>query len=445
VKKDSGPEPSDSRLKTPGSVLPVEPSDSTLQSPDSGLETQDSRLNRSDSRLAIETQDSRLPSRLRVGVIFGGRSGEHEVSLRSAESVINAMDRSKYDVVPIAITKEGRWLVSADATALLPQAVMSASDHREVTIVGDPTRSGLLRLDDSGVPSSDSRLESGDSRLDVLLPVLHGTYGEDGTIQGLLEMAGVPYVGCGVLASSAGMDKIVMKQLFSAAGLAVADWDWFLRSQWETGRGAIISRVAARLPFPLFVKPANLGSSVGISKARDAKELAAAIDEAARYDRRILVEQEIAGREIEVSVLGNDEPVASLPGEIIPGHDFYDYADKYLDTGSRAVIPADLPDAITKQIQSAAITAFRAIDGAGLARVDFFVERSDTGQQGMDGNAGRIIINEINTMPGFTSISMFPKMWEASGISYSELIDRLIDLAFERHRDKSRNLTSFAP
>jgi len=374
-------------------------------------------------------------SKLRVGVIFGGRSGEHEVSLRSAESVINAIDRSKYDVVPIAITKEGRWLISGDATALLPQAVLSAGEHREVTIVGDPNRSGLLCLDDPGVPTPKPKLHTQDFALDVVLPILHGTYGEDGTIQGLLEMAGIPYVGCGVLASSAGMDKVVMKQLFAGAGLDVADWDWFSRSRWEADRDAIISRVATGLGFPVFVKPANLGSSVGISKAANARSLAEAVDDAARYDRRIVVEREVIGREIEVSVLGNDDPIASIPGEIIPGREFYDYADKYLDSGSQAVIPADLPQAVIQQIQNGAITAFRAIDGAGLARVDFFVQSGDN----------RVIINEINTMPGFTSISMFPKLWEASGIPYSELIGRLIDLALERHRDKSRNLTSYSP
>jgi D-alanine-D-alanine ligase len=379
-------------------------------------------------------------SKLRVGVIFGGRSGEHEVSLRSAESVINAIDRSKYDIVPIAITKEGRWLVSGDATALLPQAVMSSDQHREITIVGDPTRSGLWRLGEPGTTAQglrapDSGYASEDSRIDVVVPVLHGTYGEDGTIQGLLEMAGVPYVGCGVLASAAGMDKIVMKQLFIAAGLTLADWDWFSRSQWESGRDAVLSRIQERLGLPVFIKPANLGSSVGVSKARDTLELAAGIDDAARYDRRIVIEREVIGREIEISVLGNDEPIASQPGEIIPGREFYDYADKYLDTGSQAVIPARLPETTIKQIQADAIIAFRAIDGAGLARVDFFVEEG----------TGRVIINEINTMPGFTSISMFPQMWEASGIPYSELIDRLIQLALERHRDKSRNLTSYSP
>jgi len=237
------------------------------------------------------------------------------------------MDRSKYEIVPIAIAKDGRWLMSADATALLPQAVMSSKEYREITIVGDPTRSGLMSLDDSTAPAPRSKLGTKDSRLDVVLPVLHGTYGEDGTIQGLLEMAGVPYVGCGVLASAAGMDKIVMKELFTAAGLVVADWDWFARSQWEGSREAVLSRVVGRLGLPVFVKPGNLGSSVGISRARDPLELEGAIDDAARYDRRIVVEREVVGREIEVSVLGNDEPMVSLPREIIPGREFYDYAE----------------------------------------------------------------------------------------------------------------------
>lgn len=368
--------------------------------------------------------ENHLSDKTRVGVIFGGRSGEHEVSLRSAESVINAIDKSRYEVVPIAINKEGRWLVSGNATALLPQAVMASNNHEQVAIIGDPTRQGLTKLD---------RGES--EPLDVVIPVLHGTYGEDGTIQGLLEMAGVPYVGCGVLASATGMDKVVMKQLFQHAGLTVTDFDWFLRSSWEEDPRAVIERISARLGFPVFVKPANLGSSVGISKADDEGELRESIDDAARYDRRVIVERAVNGREIEVSILGNERPMASLPGEIITGHEFYDYEDKYVDNASRTEIPARLPQPVTEQIQRSAITAFQAIDGAGLARVDFFVER----------DTNRIIINEINTMPGFTSISMYAKMWEASGISYTELIDRLITLALERHRDKSRNLTSYQP
>ncbi len=365
-----------------------------------------------------------MGKKMRVGVIFGGRSGEHEVSLRSAESVINAMDKSRYQIVPIGITQEGRWLVSGDAKTMLPQTVMASNNHQQVAIIGDPTRQGLTRLD------------AGTSEpLDVVIPVLHGTYGEDGTIQGLLEMAGVPYVGCGVLASATGMDKVVMKQLFTQAGLTVIDYEWFLRSSWEENPQAIIKQISRKLGFPVFVKPANLGSSVGISKAKDKAELRASINDAARYDRRIIVERAVVGREIEVSILGNDHPMASLPGEIITGHEFYDYEDKYVDTTSRTEVPARLPKKISERIQRDAVKAFRAIDGSGLARVDFFVERE----------TNRVIINEINTMPGFTSISMYAKMWEASGISYAELIDRLIALAIERHGDRSRNLTSYKP
>ncbi len=369
-----------------------------------------------------------MTKKLRVGVIFGGRSGEHEVSLRSAESVINAMDKSKYEVVPIGITKEGRWLTSANAAALLPAALMASNSNQQVTIIGDPTRRGLTRLDERKrlLPSE---------RLDAVFPVLHGTYGEDGTIQGLLEMAGVPYVGCGVLASATGMDKIAMKQLFERAGLTLIEYDWFLRSTWEESPDAVVKRIRRSLGFPVFVKPANLGSSVGISKAADTHELRAAIDDAARYDRKVVIERAVVGREIEVSILGNEHPRASLPGEIITGHEFYDYEDKYIDTTSRTEVPAKLPKKIIERIQRDGIRAFQAIDGSGLARVDFFVERA----------TNRVIINEINTMPGFTSISMYPKLWQASGIPYSELIDRLIELAIERHHDKSRNLTSYRP
>ena len=369
-----------------------------------------------------------MTKKLRIGVIFGGRSGEHEVSLRSAESVINAMDKARYEVVPIGITKEGRWLISANAAALLPEAVMSSNSHRQVAIIGDPTRQGLTRLDDR------ERLLSSEP-LDAVFPVLHGTYGEDGTIQGLLEMAGVPYVGCGVLASATGMDKVAMKQLFERAGLTLIEYDWFLRSAWEANPDAVMKRINRSLGFPVFVKPANLGSSVGISKAANKRELRDAIDDAARYDRKVVVERAVDGREIEVSILGNEHPMASLPGEIITGHEFYDYEDKYIDTTSRTEVPAKLPKKIIDRIQRDGIRAFQAIDGSGLARVDFFVERG----------TNRVIINEINTMPGFTSISMYPKLWEASGIPYPELIDRLIQLAIERHRDKSRTLTSYQP
>ncbi|HMG33805.1 MAG TPA: D-alanine--D-alanine ligase family protein [Blastocatellia bacterium] len=370
-----------------------------------------------------------MKSKLRIGVIFGGRSGEHEVSLRSAESIINALDKSKYDVVPIGISKAGRWLVSTDATRMLPQAVMEATQtHKHVAIIGDPTQKGLLRLDESarGLASE---------KLDVVFPVLHGTYGEDGTIQGLLEMAGVAYVGCGVLASATGMDKVLMKHLFQKAGLTIAPFEWFLRAQWEADADQIISRIKRTLGFPCFVKPANLGSSVGVSKANNEPEFREAVEKAANYDRKVVVERAVVGREIEVAVLGNDAPIASLPGEIILGHEFYDYEDKYIDNASRTEVPAKLPPQTIEQLQRDAIAAFQSIDGSGLARVDFFVEAG----------TGTVIINEINTMPGFTSISMYPKMWAASGISYPELIDRLVGLALERHEDRSRNVTSYEP
>jgi D-alanine-D-alanine ligase len=369
-----------------------------------------------------------LAKKIRVGIIFGGRSGEHEVSLRSAESVINAIDKSKYEVVPIGITHEGKWLIAGNARAMLPQAVMGSATQQQVAIIGDPTKNGLMQLDDAGQTIKNKKL-------DVVFPVLHGTFGEDGTIQGLLEMAAVPYVGCGVLASSTGMDKVVMKQLFQQAGLTVCPYEWFLRSAWETLPNKIIKKISQSLGYPVFVKPANLGSSVGVSKADGKQELVAAINDAVRYDRRIIVEQAVNGREIEVAILGNDNPVASLPGEVITGHEFYDYEDKYIDNTSRTEVPAKLPQKTLARIQRDAIRAFQAVDGSGLARVDFFVERG----------SNKIIINEINTMPGFTSISMYPKMWEASGVPYDELIDRLIELAIERHADRSRNLTSYQP
>ena len=362
-----------------------------------------------------------MNKRIRVGVIFGGRSGEHEVSLRSARSVIEAMDPARYKIVPIGITKEGRWLASSDATLLLPEAVVATGD-REVALFGDPTRGELVRLDagpdDAPGPA-----------LDVIFPVLHGTFGEDGTIQGLMELASVPYVGSGVLGSAAGMDKVAMKRLFRDAGLPIVPYVDFLRSQWDAKRDEILDRVEAALAYPVFAKPANLGSSVGISKATDRASLAAAIDEAAKFDRKLVVEQGVDAREIEVAVLGNDEPEASLPGEIIPHADFYDYETKYLADTAEYAIPANLDAGQTARIQSLAVRAFQAVDAAGLARVDFFVLK----------DSGEIILNEINTMPGFTQISMYPKLWGASGLPYRELIDRLIELAFERHREVARS------
>ena len=369
-----------------------------------------------------------MSAKLKVGVIFGGRSGEHEVSLRSAESVINALDRNKYEVVPIAINKQGKWLASREATNLLPSAVMQTADQ-SVAIFGDPSERGLTRFTEQGTANQREQL-------DVIFPVLHGTYGEDGTIQGLFEMADVAYVGCGVLGSACGMDKVVMKRLFREAGLPIVPFTHFLRTQWEADPLLIEMRIAEELGFPCFVKPANLGSSVGISKATDLKSLNAAIALAARFDRKIVVEKSVNAREIELSVLGNDAPIASLPGEIVPqATGFYDYHTKYVSAdGARLVIPAELSAEQTAQFQQLAVRVFQAIDGAGLGRVDFFLEKE----------TNEIFVNEINTMPGFTSISMYPKLWEASGLSYSALIDRLIELALERHQEKSRNVTSYS-
>jgi D-alanine-D-alanine ligase len=379
-----------------------------------------------------------LKRKIRVGVIFGGRSGEHEVSLRSGRAVIDAIDHKKYEVIPIAITKAGHWLSPAEAMGLLPRATAELlsremSESREaLTIVGDPSRSGLVAFNaDGGRPAATQAMP-----LDVVFPVLHGTYGEDGTIQGLLEMAGVPYVGCGVLASSCGMDKVAMKMLFREAGLPICKHIWFLRAEWERERAVVVRRAARELGFPCFVKPANLGSSVGISKATDRRTLETAIDLAARYDRKIIVEEGLDAREIECAVIGNDEPEASQPGEYIV-HDkqgaFLDYTEKYSNTGHvEFVVPAPLTKSVAARIRRMSVEAFKAVDGSGLARVDFFLRR-DTNE---------LLVNELNTSPGLTDVSGYPKMWAASGLSFTQVIDRLIQLALERHKDKSRNETS---
>jgi D-alanine-D-alanine ligase len=368
-------------------------------------------------------------------VIFGGRSGEHEVSLRSGQVVIETIDHKKYEVIPIAITKAGRWLSPADAMELLPRSTagllsQEMGDHREsLTIVGDPSRSGLVAFDDDG-------RRGASLPVDVIFPVLHGTYGEDGTIQGLCEMAGVPYVGCGVLASSCGMDKVTMKVLFREAGLPICKHIWFLRAEWESERAAVLSRVARSIGFPCFVKPANLGSSVGVSKATDRSTLAEAIDLAARYDRKIIIEEGLDAREIECAVIGNDAPEASLPGEYIVHAQegtFLDYTEKYGNTGHvEFVVPAPISKSVAARIRRMSVEAFKAIDGTGLARVDFFLRR-DTGE---------LLINELNTCPGLTEVSGYPKLWAASGLSFKQVIDRLIQLAIERHKDKARNETS---
>ncbi|MGA2050897.1 MAG: D-alanine--D-alanine ligase family protein [Terracidiphilus sp.] len=398
-----------------------------------------------------------MAKKLRVGVLFGGRSGEHEVSLLSAASILKAIDRKKFDVVPIGINKSGHWLTSSAAQGLLEGSAPDAGPIANVPKklrAGDPAATPGARVLAEGQPTflapapaettamnSDAAL--GGQALDVVFPVLHGTFGEDGTIQGLFELAGIAYVGSGVLGSSAGMDKDVMKRLFQQARLPIVKHVTILRADWEKQPRKAISQLEAALKYPVFVKPANLGSSVGISKAHDRGELGPALDEAAKYDRKLVIEQGVGGarrggasakaRELEVGVLGNDDPRASVVGEIIPGKEFYDYEAKYLSEGSVPVIPARLTKAETKQIRDMAVAAFKACDLSGLARVDFLMEP--------DGKR-RIYLNEVNTMPGFTSISMYPKLWEASGVAYKDLITRLIELALERQAEKARTTYS---
>ena len=357
---------------------------------------------------------------LRVGVIFGGRSGEHEVSLVSAASVIRALDPEKYEVVPIGITKDGRWFAGSPAQKMLPPVLSQVlREGRRVSLPADPSVAALVPMDGS---------PAGTMRVDVVFPVLHGTYGEDGTVQGLLELAGLPYVGSGVIGSAVGMDKDMQKRLFLQAHLPVGDFIAVLRSEWEKSRAAVLARVEEKFQFPVFIKPATLGSSVGMTKVHNVGELPAALDFAAEFAQKILVERNIRGREIEVAVLGNDAPEASIPGEIVPHREFYDYAAKYLEEGTRLEIPAKLTRMQVRRFQEYAVRAFRCLECRGMGRVDFFLEKP----------SGRILLNEINTIPGFTSISMYPKLWEASGLPYSQLIDRLIQLALEDHREKQR-------
>ena len=374
----------------------------------------------------------------RVGVIFGGRSGEHEISCRSAKTVIEQIDYDKYDVIPIAITNTGVWLNAADSLGLFPQETQDLFRERFRETAESGGLSSLIGSITGKVALTDVRAtDTPDAvTVDVLFPVLHGTYGEDGTIQGLFEMADLPYVGCGVLASSTGMDKAFMKTLFRDAGLPICNYVWFLRDEWERNRETTISQVETKLGFPCFVKPANLGSSVGVSKAVDRESLTAAIALAAEYDRKIIVEEGLEMREIECAVMGNDTPTASLPGEYIirdSSKAFLDYTEKYSGTGNNEfVVPAPLSDELSNKIRQMALTAFKAIDGSGLARVDFFL-RSDN---------GALLVNEINTMPGLTDASGFPKMWAGTGKPFSQVIDELIQLAIERHEDKKKNKTS---
>lgn len=363
-----------------------------------------------------------------MGVVFGGQSGEHEVSLASARSVMAAMNRDRYEVVPIGIAHDGRWLTGGD-----PMKTLTASDGP-----ASPDAPGSVALTAASMNGARELVPGATGSrfptMDVIFPVLHGPFGEDGTIQGLLELAGLPYVGSGVLASSLGMDKIASRAAFATYQLPQVAYRPVKRKDWEARPEAVIADLEAALLYPVFVKPANLGSSIGINRAGDRQQLADALTEAARYDRKLLVEQAVPdAREIECSVLGNDDPIASVPGEVVPGHEFYDYAAKYLDGDSQLLIPAPLPDETARRIRELAVKAFMAIDAAGLARVDFLLNRT----------TGEIFLNEINTLPGFTSISMYPKLWEATGIPYSELIDRLIELAFERHADRSRSQTVY--
>ncbi len=365
-----------------------------------------------------------MTKRLRVAVLFGGRSAEHEVSIASANSVIRALDPARYEVVPIGIGKDGRWLVGDSAQKLLADTLRKG---RHVLLPPEPGGRGLLPFE--------AKAGGRAVGIDVVFPVLHGTYGEDGTMQGLLDLAGLPYVGCGVLASAVGMDKEVQKRLFEFASLPVVKYLSVPRSRWEAKREEVLEQVQSHFGFPVFVKPATLGSSVGMTKAHDAAQLSTGLDLAAEFAQKILIERAIDGREIEVAVLGNRQPRASVPGEIVPHREFYDYVAKYTEEGTQLVVPAPLHPRQTTRVQEFAVRAFQAVEGRGMARVDFFLER----------RTGRLYLSEINTIPGFTSISMYPRLWQASGVPYGELIDRLIELALEEHQEKQRTRFSFDP
>src|SRR6267142_87906 len=353
--------------------------------------------------------------RLRVGILFGGRSGEHEVSLASAASVIRGLDPDKYEAVPIGISKEGHWLIGGAAQKMLPDVLKAG---QRVVMAADSTDAAIIPLDRSG----------GGQRIDVVFPVMHGTFGEDGTIQGLLDLAGLPFVGAGVLGSAIGMDKDVSKRLLQAAKIPVVPWITVYRADWERDPKVVQKEIEKKFKYPVFVKPAALGSSVGMTKVHSRAELAPALNLASEFAMKILVEKSVNAREIEVSVLGNHDPKASVPGEIVPHREFYDYTAKYLEEGTKLLIPAKLKTAQQKKFQKLAVDAFRALELSGMARVDFFLEKK----------GGKIYLNEVNTIPGFTSISMYPKLWEASGIPFRELIDKLIELALEQHAEKAR-------
>ncbi len=372
--------------------------------------------------------------KLRIGVLFGGKSSEHDVSLVSARSVMAAIDKSRYDVVPIGIDREGHWLLGGDPMRQLTAGAYSSPvpDEQLALVAATPRVDFAFLTSDAALESTGDAPSPIAPAVDIIFPVLHGPMGEDGTVQGLLDLVNVPYVGCGVLASAVGMDKLICKAVLAAHQLPQAPYVGVLRQRWETEPESVLAWLEAQLPYPMFVKPANMGSSVGISKVHDRVALAAGLTLAARYDRKLVVEQGLDAREIELSVLGNDQPLVSVPGEVAPGNEFYDYDAKYLLNNSQLLIPAPLAPALLQEAQALARAAYLAVDGAGLARVDLLLERG----------SDRLFINEINTMPGFTSISMYPKLWEASGLTYRELIERLLDLALARHADRQRNLTT---
>lgn len=366
--------------------------------------------------------------KLKVGIIFGGRSGEHEVSFCSASSIMKAINRDKYTVVPIGITKEGRWISPQESALALQSGRIEGKST--VILVNNPSGKSLISIDNH----QEFKKETWEGKLDVIFPVLHGPYGEDGTIQGLLELADIPYVGAGVAASAVSMDKELMKTIFKQKSLPVLKWLTIKRKDWQKDKEEILSLIQNTFEYPLFVKPTNLGSSVGITKVHRKEELEKAIDLASSYDRKILIEEGLEGaREIECSVLGNDEPQTSVVGEVKPAGEFYDYDSKYIDQATQLIVPADLPEEVSGKVKQIALEAFKAIDAAGMARVDFFVTKKEN----------KIYLNEINTIPGFTSVSMYPRLWEASGVSYPELIDQLIQLALERYQDKKQNKTSY--
>jgi len=382
-----------------------------------------------------------LTNRIKVGILFGGKSGEHEVSIQSAKSVMRSLDTAKYEVTPIGITKTGRWIVGPDAFDALQSRLsthaLGAGDMSQA--LSSPDTANALSLAASEGMNAVQFEQQSDfvppslATIDVVIPVLHGSYGEDGTMQGLLEILDVPYVGAGVLASAVGMDKVFMKTIFGAAGLPQVPFTHFTRRRFEQHPEEVVVDVETQLGYPCFVKPANLGSSVGISKAKNRADLYTAIELAAKYDRKIIVEQGLDVREIEVAVLGNDDAIASVPGEVVSSNEFYDYKAKYLDGESVLTIPAPVSSQTAAEIRTQAVAAYRAVDCSGLARIDFFVEKE----------TNRVLVNEINTMPGFTQFSMYPKLWEATGMSYVELIDRLVQLAIERHAEKKRTVTEF--